>query len=207
MSRKFLGAESPGVPISAVYISNHNAVITIMLISTPNLAIRLYQAGDAEKLLPILSDPITMSFWPVETFTRKMVESWIERSLESYARYGFGRYAIALQETGQETGELVGDAGIIRATVAGEEVNDLGYIIHHPYWRRGYATEAVSAIQDYAFTTLGLDKLHANMPWNHDGSRRIAEKIGMKFVREFRNERNRNLRTFLYAIDKPLPEP
>ena len=27
LSRKFLGAESPGVPISAVYISNHNAVV------------------------------------------------------------------------------------------------------------------------------------------------------------------------------------
>ncbi|NER36393.1 MAG: GNAT family N-acetyltransferase [Oscillatoria sp. SIO1A7] len=169
-----------------------------MPIFTENIAIRRYEPGDAEKLWPILSDPITMSFWPV-ALTRQMVENWLERSLESYDRYGFGRYAVALQKTG----ELVGDAGIIRAIVAGEEVNDLGYIIHHPYWRRGYATEAVSAIKDYAFTTLGLAKLHANMPWNHHGSRRVAEKIGMQFIREFENERNRNIRTFLYAIARP----
>ena len=142
-----------------------------------------------------MSDPMTMGYWPAP-FTKDGVKTVIAQSIKSYMLHGFGRYAVSLQSTG----ELIGHAGVMQMRVAGELVNDLGYIIHHPYWGHGYATETAAAIKDHAFKVLQLDSLSANMPWNHDASRRVAEKIGMHFVKEFLNERNRNIKTLLYAV-------
>lgn len=166
-----------------------------MLIETNNLIIREYREEDAGELFEILSDPITMSFWP-EPYTMEGVKSWIERSIRSYEEHGFGRYAVILKETGR----IIGDCGIVRSTLDGEEVVDFGYIIHHDYWGKGYATEAAIAVRDYAFSVLGLNTLHINMPYNHDASRKVAEKLGAVKVREFENAKNRNIRTFLYVL-------
>lgn len=65
-------------------------------------------------------------------------------------------------------------------------------------WRRGYATEAASAIRNDAFDRAGLHELHANMPFDHLGSQRVAERIGMRKIGAFFHERNRSIRIFLY---------
>ena len=125
--------------------------------------------------------------------------TWIERSLRSYAEHGFGRFAAILRETGQ----LVGTSGIARLPVDGAPCNDLGYIIHHPFWRRGLATQAAFALRDHAFATLALPDLQANMPLDHHGSRRVAERIGMTLIRTFRNPGNRDRETYLYGLTRP----
>ncbi len=167
-----------------------------MMLETPSLLIREYTLDDIDQLLPILSDPTTMRFWP-QPFSLDQVAGWIDRSLASYAANGFGRYAVIERAEGR----MIGDCGLILGSVDGETVYDLGYIIHHPWWRRGYATEAAAAIRDHAFRSLGIDRLHANMAVDHEGSRRVAEKIGMTLVREFINQRNRNLPTLLFILE------
>ncbi|MEB3280442.1 MAG: GNAT family N-acetyltransferase [Lyngbya sp.] len=166
-----------------------------MQLETHRLILREYQPDDLDNIFGILSDPKTMSYWP-QPFTQSQVEAWIKRSIESYQINGFGRYLIQLKPTA----EIIGDAGILKSNVADELVNDLGYIIHYPYWGKGYATEVATALKDYALTVLKLDHLHINMPENHLASRRVAEKIGMKFIREFNNEKNRNIKTLFYGI-------
>ena len=168
-----------------------------LYLHTQNLTLRPYEIGDINALLPILSDSITMQFWP-HPLTRNQVETWIDRNRQSYEMDGFSRYIIRLNSDGT----VIGDCGILRGIVAGQVVNDLGYIIHHPYWGRGCATEAARAIAQYGLNTLKLEALHANMPWNHHASRRIAEKIGMEKIGEFDNPINRNIRTFLYRISR-----
>jgi [ribosomal protein S5]-alanine N-acetyltransferase len=167
------------------------------MIETENLLLRDYTGEDVEELFVILSDPVTMSFWP-SPLTRDEARAWIARSIESIQEHGFGRYAVTLKRDKR----MIGDCGILRIEKAGELVNDLGYIIHHPYWRKGYAVEAARAVVGHAFDRLNLDVIHANMPRDHDSSRKVAERIGMKRVGEFINERNECVRTLLYAIGR-----
>jgi ribosomal-protein-alanine N-acetyltransferase len=168
------------------------------MIETQRLFIRKFTPEDLQEFSGILADPQTMSFWP-NPYSQDGAKTWIDRNLQSYVDYGFGRYIIILQNKQK----IIGDCGILKMKLAGEEIYDFGYIIHHPYWRKGYAEEAAIAIRDFAFAHLNLPELHANMPWNHYGSIRVAEKIGMKKIREFINERNRNIQTMLYAISAP----
>jgi RimJ/RimL family protein N-acetyltransferase len=169
-----------------------------MMIETPNLLLREVSIDDLDALHSILSDAETMSFWP-RPFTRDETLAWIERSIASYADHGFGRYAVVLKESG----EIIGDCGIIRTTVNGTPANDIGYIIHRDHWGNGYATEAARAVMEHAFTTLGLDTLLANMAHDNHPSRRVAEKLGMTKIGEFNNERNRGILTNLYVMEGP----
>lgn len=165
---------------------------------TPRLILRQLQTSDLDALHAIFSDPITMSFWPAP-FEREATERWIARSRQSYAEHGFGRYAVVRKADGA----LIGDCGLLRAELAGQLENDLGYIIDRQHWRQGYAAEAAGACKAYGFQTLQLRRICANMPADHWASRRTAERIGMTLEREFLNPRNRNILTCLYAAEQP----
>lgn len=166
-----------------------------IIIETRHLVICEYSLGDIPLLHKILSDSKTMCFWP-EPFTVDKTRAWIERSMKSYEEYGFGRYAVMLKHTG----ELIGDAGILKSDINGNTENDLGYIIYCAFWNNGYGTESAKAILRWGLDSIGLGRIIANMACDHGASERVAEKIGMKKELVFNNSRNRGLPTFLYSI-------
>ena len=167
-----------------------------IFLKTARLYLRPYQVSDFEQLYPILSDPTTMSFWP-QPYNQEQVHHWISRAMESYEENGFGRWPIFLQDNDQ----LIGCAGYFRLEVNDQFENDLGYIIHHPFWRMGYASEVAKACLDYGLHTLKLDRIVANMPTDHLGSKAVAEKIGLKETLTFINKKNRNIPTYLFVND------
>lgn len=167
------------------------------MIETQRLILRQWEANDLESLHRIVSDPTTMSFWPTP-FTREATEAWIACSLKSYRDNGFGRWAVQLRESD----EIIGDCGIIRAEVNGVMEYDLGYIIHHPHWRKGYGYESAAECMRYGFETLGINRFVANMATDNIASARVAEKLGMQLERTFNNPRNRGLETYLYSLER-----
>lgn len=166
-----------------------------MRIETERLIIRPLAPADLPELAAILGDPTTMRWWP-QPLSAEQAEGWLEANLRRYAEDGFGRCAVELR--GRPG--LIGDCGIVRTTILDQPANDLGYIIHYPHQRRGYAVEAARALRDYAFATLKLPVLHLNMAAEHLGSRRVAELLGGRLVKTFANPRNRMIETRLYEL-------
>lgn len=195
MGCRLIGTQAS--PSTGRMLKRYEADAAVVL-TTKRLILRCYRPGEDAALYPIMSDPVTMRFWP-QPYDRAGVSGWVNRWIDSYTENGYGRWALFERETG----ERIGDAGLIRTVLMGQEVIDLGYIIHNPYWRQGYAVEAAAAIRDHAFEVLGIGRLVANMAHDHAGSARVAEKIGMTKVAEFDNPRNRDIRTFFYEIRKP----
>jgi RimJ/RimL family protein N-acetyltransferase len=165
------------------------------ILETERLILREYDLSDLPNLHAIQSDPITMSHWQ-SSFTLENSQSWMERAIASYANNGFGRYAVIPRSSGEQ----IGDFGIMRVMVNGVEENDLGYILHYPYWHNGLATEAAQELLHFGFQTIGMDRVVANMAHDNVPSRRVAETIGMKREAEFFNPRNRGILTYLYSI-------
>lgn len=56
---------------------------------------------------------------------------------------------------------------------------EVGFIILETYKGKGYATEAIKLIIDFAVDTLGFKKFIAVCSEEHLGSRRVLEKVGM----------------------------
>ncbi|QHQ63734.1 GNAT family N-acetyltransferase [Anaerocolumna sedimenticola] len=55
---------------------------------------------------------------------------------------------------------------------------EIGYVFHKDYWGKGYGSESVALLTDFAFDTLKLHKLHASVVDANIGSARILEKNG-----------------------------
>jgi len=167
------------------------------MIETKRLLLREYLAEDFSALHEIFSDPETMSFWPAP-FTYEQTEAWIQRSMESYTKNGFGRWPVILKENGK----LIGDVGVMLAEIDGNTEHDLGYIIYKDFWKNGYAAEAALGCIDFTFNSRGIKRLAAIMAHDNIASAGVAERIGMKREKEFYYKKNREILTYLYAIEK-----
>ena len=63
-----------------------------------------------------------------------------------------------------------------------DDVPELGYWLGVPYWNKGYATEALHALIDYAFTDLSHEALQAGARVTNPASRRVLEKCGFQWT-------------------------
>ena len=61
---------------------------------------------------------------------------------------------------------------------------ELGWLIRHSHWGRGYATESASAALDWAWRNVDTDHIISMIAPDNVASIRIATKIGERFERE-----------------------
>jgi RimJ/RimL family protein N-acetyltransferase len=148
-----------------------------LILETPRLTLRELTLRDLDFVAAMLAHPEVMRFWP-KTCTRAEAEAWIRQQQERYAREGYGYWLAA----GKAAGQPIGQAGLLRQEVDGVTETGIGYLIHRPFWRQGYATEAAAACRDHAFDQLGRERVVVLVRPENVVSARVAEKIG--FLRE-----------------------
>lgn len=169
-------------------------------LETSRLYLRPYEETDLRAALAVLGDPETMSFYP-QVYSEQQVAAMIRQSIETHRRHGYGRFAIIEKLSG----EIIGDCGITIQNIDGSEEYEVGYRIDKSRWGRGYAHEAAAAVVKYGFEVLALKRLCSYMASDHHQSRRIAEKLGMTLEKQYRNPRNRDFPTCVYAIHREPP--
>jgi ribosomal-protein-alanine N-acetyltransferase len=86
------------------------------------------------------------------------------------------------------SGDLVGQVGLNRTDVLGENVVEVGWSISPEHWNKGLATEAARASLDWGFEQVGLDEIVSFTMVENGASRRVMEKLGMRYDREFERE-------------------
>jgi RimJ/RimL family protein N-acetyltransferase len=149
-------------------------------IETTRLLLRPMRWADVDDLLHIFADPRVMASFGVAPFDRAQMEGWTRRNLDHQAEHGFGLFSVILKANGA----LIGDCGLEVMEVDGVRAAELGYDFRSDYWNQGYATEAATAVRDYAFATLGLPRVISLIRVGNGASRRVAEKVGMRLVAE-----------------------
>jgi ribosomal-protein-alanine N-acetyltransferase len=82
----------------------------------------------------------------------------------------------------RDTGQLIGGIGLTQVRRGVAQTATLGYWVGQKFARRGYTTEAVGLIVQFAFQTLRLHRIEAACLPENIASRRVLEKSG--FVRE-----------------------
>jgi RimJ/RimL family protein N-acetyltransferase len=96
---------------------------------------------------------------------------------------------------------VVGYCGYYHHELDGVPEVEIGYRLHPDYWGRGLATESASLVRDFGFSTLGFPRLISIIDPGNVRSIRVAERIGMTFLRYhlFRGE----VPTSLYGMAAP----
>ncbi|MES1156119.1 MAG: GNAT family N-acetyltransferase [Pseudorhodoplanes sp.] len=144
----------------------------IPVLETERLILRAPRLGDAKVLAALAND--------------KRIAENTRRIPHPYKRSDADDFITAVNIPGGEVaflitlrdGTPVGACGIAMQDGA----PDVGYWLGVKYWNKGYATEAVRAIIDFAFTELGHDTLHAGARCTNPASRRILEKCGFQWM-------------------------
>ncbi|MEZ4770169.1 MAG: GNAT family N-acetyltransferase [Caldilineales bacterium] len=145
-------------------------------IETARLLLRPMEESDLDALLGIFGDPMVMAAFDSPPFSRGQMQGWLQRNLDHQAQHGYGLFSVILKASGQ----LIGDCGLEIMEVEGAQVAELGYDFRSDHWNRGLATEAATAVRDFAFGVLGLPQLISLIRAGNGASQRVAEKIGMQ---------------------------
>jgi RimJ/RimL family protein N-acetyltransferase len=135
--------------------------------------------ADLDDMAALLGDPVVMWVYP-HPYSRDEALEWIRRNVELYRRRGFGLWLLTLRETG----EFVGECGLVPQVVEGQEHIEVGYHIRPALWGRGLATEAVTACRDFARDEAGLSGIVALIDPRNVASQKVATKAGLEFERE-----------------------
>jgi RimJ/RimL family protein N-acetyltransferase len=144
------------------------------ILTTARLHLREMQASDLDFIAEMMSHPEVMRFYP-KLATRDEAAQSIVTNQRRYAEFGHGQWL--LEELA--TGRPVGRCGLIMQTVDGEPIREVGYMLHRPFWKQGFAAEAAIATRDYGFRTFGSPFLISLIrPENH-ASAGVAKKMGM----------------------------
>ena len=105
----------------------------------------------------------------------------------------------------ERLGTLIG-AVELRVTAAAHRRGEFGYVLAKSAWGQGYATEAAAVVLAYAFEQAELHRVAATCDPANVASRRVLEKIGMKYeghLRDYLHIRGEKRDRLLFAALHP----
>ncbi|MFL6765316.1 MAG: GNAT family N-acetyltransferase [Sphingomicrobium sp.] len=143
-----------------------------MFARTPRLLLRPGFPEDAPALAVAISDQaiarnLANVPWP---YSMRDAEAFLARPRDPILP------SLLIFERGTGAPQLVGACGLGRRPSGSVE---MGYWIAKPFWGRGYATEACTALVDIA-RTLALPSLEGSHFLDNPASARVLEKLGFE---------------------------
>lgn len=152
-------------------------------LETDRLVLRAFTAADIDHLFALDNDPEVMRFLNGGRPTsRETVESNLPRLLHDYPCWKTRGYWAAQEKP---TGTFLGWFEFRPLEENSPTVVELGYRLHQAAWGRGYATEGSRALIRKGFTDLEVELVTAGTMAVNARSRRVMEKSGLSFVRNF----------------------
>ncbi len=146
------------------------------IIETDRLILRKIKKSDAKDLYEYCSSEVSAkySLWePHEDLgvTRQYI-SWL---LRTEKRGEYFTWGIELKSSGK----LIGTVSL-PSIDKDYKVAEIGYGIIDSYWGNGYASEAIKAIMEYGFCTVGFICINAKIMKENSASVRVASAVGMQ---------------------------
>ncbi|MFN7928825.1 MAG: GNAT family N-acetyltransferase [Blastocatellia bacterium] len=144
--------------------------------ATERLQLRRFTLDDAAFILQLLNEPSFLTnIGDKGVRTVDDAREYLRTGpLASYAQHGFGLLLVELQNT------PIGMCGILKRD--GLDAPDIGYALLPRYWSQGYAIEAATAVLQYAYITLQLNRILAITKPDNTASIRVLEKLGFVFT-------------------------
>jgi [ribosomal protein S5]-alanine N-acetyltransferase len=165
--------------------------------ATRRLKARRIAAEDLPYVVETDADPVMQKTLADRTQTFDESRARLERWCGIWDECGFGFWIFRDAE-----GVEIGHAGLFPSP-RDPGNTEVGYAIKPSYWNRGYATEMSEAVVRIGFE-LGLTRIIGISLASNCASRRVMEKVGMAFERDFAYAGGRA--GVLYAIGRGAPD-
>ncbi|MCL2285814.1 MAG: GNAT family N-acetyltransferase [Firmicutes bacterium] len=176
-----------------------------MIIETERLILRPFNVDDAEAMYKNwASDPDVLRYMPYnvcETLeaARSCAEGWLEsiKNMEG----AWQVWAIQLKPAD----EIIGTIDFVEVDTDARSA-EVGYQIGKAWWGNGYCAEALVELANYAFDTVGLNRLWGGYDPRNPASGRVMEKAGFKYegtLRHHRLRRGELVDRIIYGMIRP----
>ena len=143
-------------------------------LETTRLKLRQFTHDDLQVMYILSTDPDVIKYADTPARDMEEVRERLEQGpLADYKKYGYGRFAVELKETGK----VIGFCGI--KYLPEIDLPEVGYRYMKEYWGRGIGTEAAEVCVGFARDDLKIKKLIALIIPENIASVRVAEKLGM----------------------------
>ena len=158
--------------------------------------LRTFREEDLPAVHAIYTDSVVWRYMGIgPATTMEETRERHERMLGYQRDNGFTFWAVTLADTG----ELLGDCGLIPLEGVGPEV-ELGYRFASAHWGKGYATEAALACRDLGFVRYGLERIYVDVHPENERSQNVARKLGARLLGP---AKHRGFDVVRFLIDRP----
>lgn len=144
---------------------------------TPRLSLRAMRVGDSADMFSYasLTQVTEYLLWqPHES--ERATKRYLEYAQKLYRSGEMVDWAVTLKETGR----MIGTCGF--ASLDGENRSgEIGYVLHPDFWGKGLAAEALRAVMQYGFETLGLHRIEGRHMRGNESSGKVMQKCGMHY--------------------------
>jgi ribosomal-protein-alanine N-acetyltransferase len=165
--------------------------------TTQNLIIREIVDNDFEALFNLLSNKEVMRYSVRGPYSKEQTKDWMLFILERYTKYPLGIWAVPEKHNDVP----IGICGFIPLEEDDTQY-EISYRLLPDFQGKWFATEAAMAVRDYA-TGIEINEFIAFVDPENKASIRVAEKIGMRFVR---NDTYKGIPVVLYKYENSKVE-
>ena len=144
---------------------------------TARLVLRPFTAEDRDPLYAFHSDPEAVRFVPYPPRTREQVADVLRRKAANTELRQEGDLLELAVQAGDQT--LIGDVLLALRSVEHQTL-EVGYIFAPTAGGQGYATEAVRALVDLAFSSVGARRVIARVDDRNRRSAALLERLGFR---------------------------
>lgn len=170
--------------------------MTAYTLVTPRLTLEALAETDIAALQQFWTDPgVRRYLWDDAVVDRETVEGIVTDSQDSFRESGFGQWAV--RRTGEAA--LAGFCGL--RPIGDRNDIEIVYGIVPAHWGQGLAVEAASAVLRHGFEVAALEAIVAEIDGPNRASQRVAEKLGMRLVREYERD---GLPTRVYELTREM---
>ena len=145
-------------------------------LAAPRVALRWLTEADVGALYGIFSNPTVMRYWS----TPPMSDIAQAGKLVADIHEGFRSQRLFVWGVARlEDDRIIGTCTLF-AINAAQGRAELGYALGHEFWGRGYMNAALTTLVDFAFRTLAMRRLEADVDPRNLGSMRAVERLGFR---------------------------
>ena len=148
------------------------------VLNTDRLTLRQKTSDDVKEMFFLRSDEGVMKYI-ARPRARSLQDAadFIEMVNNAVKNNEYITWAITLKDDPKPIGSI----GLWRTQKENYRA-ELGYVLHPDHHRKGIISEAVKAVLDYGFKTMGLHSVEANINPANTASEKVLEKAG--FIQE-----------------------
>ncbi len=145
---------------------------------TPRLVLRQYEERDLAGIFEFYSDPVAMQYWSIPPVTDlSEVRPIYERNHGGFA----AGTSISWVITMPPDDAFIGECSLFHIDLVHRRA-EVGYGLHRTHWRRGIMREALAAAFAFAFDTMLMNRLEADVDPRNEAS--IGILTSLLFRRE-----------------------